>query len=85
MKTPSLTVDEVRQVWEVEPERGFDGDPIGAIGTTERPLLIVGPGVRQQQADRLAQLMARRFRKSELETLSTALQLQSSLTPLKSQ
>ena len=58
MKTPSLTVDEVRQVWEVEPERGFDGDPIGAIGTTERPLLIVGPGVRQQQADRLAQLAA---------------------------
>ena len=58
MKTPSLTVDEVRQVWEVEPERGFDTGPVGATRTTERPLLVVDPGVRQQQADRLAQLTA---------------------------
>ena len=66
MNTPSLTIDEVRQVWEVEPERGFDGGPIGAIRPAKRPLLVVGPGVRQQQADRLAQLMARRIRISNI-------------------
>ena len=49
-----LAVDEVGQVGPVEPERGLDTLPLGAI--LEVTLFVVGASVRQQQADGLAQL-----------------------------
>ena len=50
-----LAVDEVGQVGPVEPERGLDTLPLGAI--LEVTLFVVGASERQQQANGLTQLL----------------------------